>query len=503
MVELKLKYYELPLNLDNTLLSACDKPLIFYLTHKEDSRKFYPNFVIFDFKQKMIKYYLSYFEANFDVIENYPDQELFKSIERYNIHSVISINENEFNAFLYEEDKYYFSVNIEELRVKVKFCEDLVDDRGVRLDEICSTFYKDDYDSSLIYFSARCESGVVSIFKSNVDFTGLQHIYNSKFDIVPHVTRKVGNFILNSFFDFFPYVNLKSGRKFMTDVDLYDFTLNVLYENYCTDEGIEFVSMKASESCSDDFIYKNKLWNFLEGRLGFKFDVNFKKYLDSRYPDQNFYELSDSIEGCKFDVLPGNITTYNLNDCVEITYETTYSRPAHFEVSTSGDVFVSSHNFVILDRLYYMGPASLDRFKFEQNGLVKIDNFELAEGYRYTSHRVFKYAGKSFMVTFAQPNRFYLIDVDKNEIVHFEDIGKDLLSDVSDYKTFLNSDMFAKETIKEVEVTSDGEFVIFVDTEFVYFFSVPLKKIVTKVKFLDIDEVKEFYKRSTHMQFLK
>jgi hypothetical protein len=232
--------------------------------------------------------------------------------------------------------------------------------------------------------------------------------------------------------------------------------------------------------------------------------------LKYKYGKKDVKQICDSEPELTFTALPGYITLIDLDTDRETSYETTAASPAHFEIDTdTSNVYVSSHNFADVNRIYYLGPAAIDKFNFHNGELAKIGTFQIPDGYRYTTHKFFRNNGKSYLCTFSQPNRLLLIDAETMTLIHHEDIGIDVLSKAENVLDFINYNNLEPITIKTIEVSADGEILFFIGYDGIYFYDFSNRKIITRIPYIDstvlFDDValNQFYKRTTHTQYFK
>lgn len=176
-------------------------------------------------------------------------------------------------------------------------------------------------------------------------------------------------------------------------------------------------------------------------------------------------------------LLPGKISHFDVGHPDEIARTpTSKGSPAHFEFSKDARrVYVSSHNFDILcDALRYFGPAAIDAFDVENGKLCKRGTFETAEGYRFTSHRVFENGGKEYVATIGQPNRFYVVDAETLEKAFHTDLADSKLGEIPEK----NLDSWVRSTHSDERYPLFRPFEISENGAFAY---VPNKRGITYV----------------------
>jgi hypothetical protein len=204
-------------------------------------------------------------------------------------------------------------------------------------------------------------------------------------------------------------------------------------------------------------------------------------------------------------VLPGEISLLNLKDLSLTLYETTFCAPAHFEIDTKkGIIFTSSHNFAIFDKVYFFGPAALDRFVIENGKLKRTGVFSDPTAYRFTTHKIFYHKGKSYLCAFGQPNRLFFIDAETLKIIYYDDIEEDYLSGQKDIRDFLNNDPLDHIGLKAIEVSSDGEILFLLGPSHIFFYSFPERRIISRIVYDSAEGIPldSFYRLTTHSSYL-
>ncbi len=506
MLKLRTKTFKLPLDLQNDICKSFKNPLIFYLAHKNDNRAFFITFVILDFAEKEMTYVVSYLPENISAVEAHQQSDIFR-IPNSNSTPHCTLQDKKNSPFLtfIEFSPYFFKVDSEKNALYVYFDDDFKKDSGESIGDFSPTVFKDEANSQYFYFYSRRinrSTGKNSfvLHKASLDLSQIENLHTkslSNFIHSPHTVKKIGHYILTSHFLHCQIKHDKSGHIF-EDSDAHAlFVFKSLYEEFCKKKGIVF-----TESLFENKLGFSKTLKKLHSKPGFSdFCTSKGKY---------FLEICRRNQNYSFTPLPGLMTSLNLDNGEERTFETTKAAPAHFEIdSKTGDIFVSSHNFLGFGRLYFYGPAAIDRFRLENGTLVKISTFSHPTGYRFTSHKVFSYDGKTYICTFGQPNRLFFINAETMELEFFEDIEVDLLSSQSSINSFLNYFELESFVIKTIEVSADGKFIFFMSHDYIYFYSFPQKKIVQKIRYNEGTSpdgeiaLSDFYKRTTHVNYLQ
>ncbi len=499
MIELKLAVQDMKFTVSDETKEYLDqkminKPLCLYLIHKEDKRFFFPTFALVDFQKLSISHIHSFSRENARIIEIQKDEGLFQSERRFNPHCSLRTGEKRFNSFVYFDDQYFYDVDYGRGRLNIVMGKDL-ENNMAQLKKFPSTVYPDPDDPHKFHFAASTWSGGINYYRANLGMTGIERLCSSGAPVVPHVVRKFKNHVFSSYFDFFEYTMLWSGKTMDSTADLFRHVLDVLSEKYRSKADVGDKLKKAGQRRTGTI-----WWDIAETQLETRLDRNFRQFLDDSFSNLDFIDQCNSFPETRFNVEKGRFAMLDLDRKTETFYETTYSRPAHFEVDEKrGHVYVSSHNFATIDRIRYLGPAAIDKFELKDGELKLLDTFTHEKGYRFTSHRIFDFEGKPYLCTFAQPNRLYLVDAEKMELIHSEDIGEDFLSGKENIGEFLNNTDTEPYALKEIEVSDDGKMLFFLDNKHLYLYDFEKRKIQDRIPYLPNDL---FERRSTHIYWL-
>lgn len=501
MLELKTKTYRRKFNISPWLADKFKYPIIFYLAHKDDYRAFLITFVIVDFHRSEIIYIISFSPENFEKVKNHPDENIFRILTGYNPHCSLQINpEENFYTFI-ENSGFFFNVNYKKNILKAFTGKDLSCLEKDRLTLFGSTFYKDEENSDYFYLSAISKNTdgklKLNFFRASLDLCKLEDIFNTQSflsESAPHVTRKYKNYLINSEFEFRRYKNKWTGKIFFSAKEYMRFVYKDIYKEFCLKKKINFKM--------DNLRLKNEIrvWNV-------HLEPEFSDFC--REKGSNFLEICEKNKKYAFSVLPGTITIIDIAKRILKSYETSVCTPAHFEFDfESSTIYTSSHNFIILDKLYFLGPAAIDKFVIRGGELEKIGTFSNDCAYRFTTHKIFKYKNKRYICSFGQPNRLYFIDAETMETLYYDDIETDLLSDKWDIRHFLNNKNLEPFVLKTIEVSSDGEILFLLSHNFIYFYSFPERKILHRIDYRDFElgdniSLHDYYNRTTHCDYLK
>jgi len=474
---------------------------VFYLAHKNDTRLFFYTFVILDFQKKELGYIVSYLPENIAAVENHPRSHFFRINSMLaNPHSVIQTRKAESFLVFFETAPFFFQINYLKNTFQVHFGNILKKNDNEIASSFSPTVFKDDRDSDFFYFSSliknrNTQKKDLRFYRSSLDLSEIKEIYSRSTmrTLTPHTTRKISHFLVNSNFLNHQLKNLQTGKIF-ENIYLYSlYVYEALYEEYCKGKNIPY--------SKKDFKNKNRIslqdWDI-------RLETEFAAFC--LFKGKNLLDICKKNSAYSFSPVPGSILLIDLETKKESFSKTTFCAPAHFEIDEkTGDIFISSHNFTITDRRHFFGPAAIDRFRLEDGGLVKIATFSHSTGYRFTSHKVFSFKGKTYICTFGQPNRLFFIDAETMKLLFFEDIEVDLLSHQTDISHFLNTIDLESFVMKAIEVSADGQFIFFLSYDHMYFYSFPEKRIVQKIRFnedISLDggsSLADFYNITTHI----
>lgn len=473
MIELKLESYVRPLDFS---IPGCDnfkKPIIFYLVNQQDKRPFFLSFVIVDFTKKKLSYFFSYNEENVSIINKLPNNERFSMVRCP--HSTICINEDEDFLNFMEEEEFFVYVNQKKLIMNVYTIEDFVKD--VQFRKFSSTFYKDDKDPNFFFMSIVDTGDMLHIFRMSLTLDSVEEINSfPSHPNPPHALRKYMHYLFLS----------------------HDFK----YSRYELEKTGKIVNSEELGS-----IILTTALRMIGAKKGFK--SNQSTSLKSLTPEEVRELLS--IMKTKYSVkcLPGKILMLDLNTKQKILYDTTGGSPAHFEIDTKDDtIYTSSHNFFLgKDTMTFLEPAVLDKFKMKDGKLELVGSFSYPKGFRYTSHRVFYYYNKPYLCTFGQPNRLLLVDANTMELLSYHDIEQDELSDKTDVCAYINSRRSEFEIVA-MEVSENGEIILFVGPQYIYLFNFPERRLCGKIDYKAADSssmektLNEYKLRTVHLNYL-
>ena len=509
MITLRTKKYTLPFKIAREIRDSIKKPLIFYLAHKEDTRIFFITFVIIDFKKEELLYIESYLPENISAVENHPQSNFFKTqSQNANPHCAISIQKDSSFLVFFEVAPFFFQVDYRQNTIEVHTGDILKKNPDEIATSFSPTVFKDDANPNYFYFTATIQDNItrersLRFYKSSLNLSKIEELYSRPVigSRTPHVTKKIGSFLVSSNFVQSRFKNLSTGKIFKSANSYALHIYTSLYKEYCKQNKINCTNQIPLSEINT--LIKNT-------------SHPYHTYLESKFSLFCKQKGKDLVDICERNAeysatfLPGAITFLNLETKKEKTSETTLGAPAHFEIDKkSGDLYISSHNFLVLKKMYFWGPAAIDRFRLIDEKFIRVASFSHPTGYRFVSHKIFSYKNKSYLCTFGQPNRLFIADAKTMQLLFYDDIGMDFLSSQTNISHFLNHTELETFVIKAIEVSEDGRFIIFISHDYLYIYDFPKRKIVQKIKYnSDIPSSDDLllsssYSITVHMNYLE
>lgn len=464
MIKLALVKYTYDLKMIKSV-KGFDKPIVFYKYDSKDLRRFFLTFSIVEFSKGTITHMVSNTPENREIMKNY-DESVYRL--HYAPHCTIEIREDIDFLVFFQEESYFMYINRRDEYLIIYTMEDILTNCNVRFKTISSTFFKDDADNGYFYMAALSYEEMLYVFRVSNDLSEIEQIdvFPGKSN-PPHTVRKFKDCMLYSH-------EFKEAKYYLK---------------------------KTNTVISDK-------------EMGSVF-VKLQMRIDRQYPELNKYEkkkiLSMQIDD-KYNVkcIPSKIIFENLNTKEKITYETSGSNSAHFEIDpTKNMIYVSSHNFFEGDGYVFMfQPAVLDKFEYIGDSLVWRGCFTYEKGYRFTSHRIFYLDGKAYLCTFSKPNRLLIINPDTMSLLFYIDIGKDELSNTKNLAAYLNArheDPAAGSEFIGLEVAEDGESIFFLDDNYLFILNVRDRTLSHKIEYsinglYDANDYRLIAPHITHLQ---
>lgn len=470
MVELKLEGYVRPIQLSDVSVNSFEKPMIFYLTNKEDTRSFFITFVIIDFQKKQIQYINSFSEENVKIINSQPNSKIFKIDSTP--HCSLTINNGEDFLTFMDEEEFFVYVNLKKMIMRVYTINDLIKNNDIVFKNISATFYKDEDDTNYFYLSAVDSTNLLHIFRAPLTLESIEEIDSfPSHASPPHVLRKLKTKLLLSHEFKFSKFQTQENGKILTEDEL----------------GVR--------------VFTNVVRNLMQ-RNEFKAAQNIGQKINPKEI------LSFIREKYPVKCMPGKILMIDMDTKEKTYYDTTGGSPAHFEVDNNA-IYTSSHNFVRLrnNGIFYLEPAVIDKFILNQGKLELAGSFSHPKGFRYTTHKIFHNNNKTYICVFGHPNRLMFIDAEKMELLFYKDIGESDFTDETDMSIYMLP-RFGGEEFVAVETSEDGEKIIFAGMEYIYFFNFANRDLyeVLNYKNFEIEDKKisldDYMFRTAHFSFL-
>lgn len=435
-------------------------PLIFYHLRKSVIRRFWVLFTIIDFKKGRIIYIDTYTDKNINLINKQNNDEIY-SINR-SVHCTLNINDNvDFLTFM-EEESFFFYVNYREGFIDIYTMNDLVKNKAIIFNKISSTFYKDPENSNYFYMSAVSNDNWIYLYRVSLDLKEITEI--DRFESnhwPPHVIRKYKNHIFISH---------------------------------------EFKYSSYQSEIIDKLIMPQEL-----NAIMLKKHMRYQYEEDNKCKSKILYDLKYKD---KITCVQGKILMLDAQTQKKSYFETSGGSPAHFEIDDKNDfLYTSSHNFIIFQNsVIFFEPAVIDKYKINQESLEHLGKFLIPEGYRYTTHKIFYNNGRPYLCTIAEPNRLLFISAETMELTYSCDIGENILDKHEDIMLYINGED-KKFSYIALEVSYDGETILFIDAKYLYFFSFSEKKIYARIEYGVQDnkqiDFKEYLIWTAHFNFLE
>lgn len=462
MVRLNLKKKIINVTLPNEVENSFKGKLIFYTMNKKDKSHFFLNFILVDFEKGQIIHLDSYTKDNIDIIMQQANKEIF--VLQRTPHRSVPITENKDFLTFIQEESYFFYVNYLEDYLCIYTFSDFISEAGYEIKKISSTFYTDPDNLEFIYISAIDNNNVLHIYHMSLDLTKIVEIFSlENLSIPPHTIRK---------------------------------HLNKLFVSH------DFGNAQFKSLISDEILSSKQLALAVQKKIA-------KKKRNDNYVKSSFDELYKAVleeifTENQLESVPGEILVIALNDFQLNYYKTNGTSPAHFEIDEkTNSVYVSSHNFFVWQgKNIYVMPAVIDKFEFKNDSLDLKSSFSCDMGYRFTSHKVFYNNNQAYICTFAHPNRLLIVDAETMTIDFYMDINEDELSKCSNIRMYLNSRASEFEIIS-IETSKDGNYITFVDKQFVYIFDVSKKAILCRLDYLkDMVNKDDYSLLTAHIDYI-
>lgn len=486
MLELPIHILRKPFEIKSSTRNCFSRPLVFFISNKKDRCKDLICIVIVNFSASELVYIESYSESNRNELNDHPY--LARMAGHASPHSVVPGPDPSTFLVFFETCGAFLRIDTATSKMQILTERNVPGLREVsNVTQVGTTLYTDSDSHEWFYFPVLSDDGNsprCHVFRTKVDLSEAHKIAVMSGDniLMPHTTRRHKDLLLNSGFGWTLFQQNKTGKLSETSSTegLWEILGNI-YTEYCetkefpcTQEGFLWMLETAtrppsnSKDMSSDNLYP-KFRRFFVERYG-----NFEEICRQRHISL---------------VQEGRFNTVSLESGKVETHSTRVANCAHFEIDTESDtVYVSNHNFIRFPETTFFGPGSLEKYRFSDNKFVFDKEFSDPKAYRLTSHRLFKFDNKQYVVTIGHPNRLFVIDAESMEVVHFEDIGRPIVSLHSDLKKYLNESFLSsnEDAIVPIEVGSNG-MLLLIGQKTIYFYDFGKRKIVDTLAFLPSD----------------
>lgn len=516
MLDLKLHYLNYKISIPAKIRDSFKEPIIFFIRHKNDPEKIFTTFIIIDFQKQELNYYTTYDKYNINIVEEFEKTwNSLKTNTLYEPHCVITINKNEFLLF-YENRSYFYKINLKELTVQIIWGSDLnIPDVKIPY-MFWSTFYKDPDNENFFYFTISDLWNLsnwgaeVCLYRSDLRLKEMELVYREPVlspYACPHTSRKYKNYIFDSVFYFPKYHSVETWEKYRNREIMIRSIFEKIYKSYCTINKINFTEKNFNEVFKFEWISNLKI----------SFYWDFKVFIDKLFAKNNIQSPFEFIQSSKYKIwiLPWEFYQYDINSCKKEKYTTKFWHPAHFEIDElNNEIFVSSHNFIRAEKVYYTWVAAVDKFVFSDKGtLINTWTFTDTKWFRFATHRVFHFNKVSYLCVAWEPSRIFFVRTSDMQTEYYIDVEPNNLSDYNEWEDVLrylnydiSDDVFR---VRALEASSDWRYIFVIWEKDIYIIDFKLRKIVHSIRFMnDIifdtkDNIMDFINNTTHSQILK
>ncbi|MFZ3232537.1 MAG: hypothetical protein WA194_03265 [Patescibacteria group bacterium] len=374
-------------------------PVVSFLQSDErDVRGVFPTVVFADFKNGEIRYVQTLSQANSDTLDAVdPERKRFALVKGGNDpHGIVKTGENRF-LLTFQDAKFILDFDTAAGTFAILESNDLFD---VPLDNVRfgATFFKSPKKSpdgrERFYFTRAGRSRetfdyVSECYSCNLDFTDRKFVSKSVSEYLirpPHVSKELDGVVFHSsFFD--------AGFKIPSIGKVCPTRMQFIDKVYSDFEKL-YRRTPAGKADAAPKLYELPAGNVVS--------EGFRDFIDALKKNVGADDLFDLVRKVLYEVevLPGSFRTIDTGTGVNSLHQASAVATGHFEFDEKRKrVFVSCHNFDPNMRggsISYFGPAVIDRFDLdEKRELSKAGSFSHPTGFRYTSHRVFEFGGKS------------------------------------------------------------------------------------------------------------
>ncbi len=460
MFELSLNQRKLKCDFNLQLVNAFKEPIVFYLMDKRDKRSFFLSFVIVDASKQEVIFLDTYSKDNLDIYNKLESDEQFV-LKRTPHRSVVAVTGKKFYTFV-QDERFFFCVDCSSLKMQVMTLDERIGDKNYKIQKISASIFYDYYNNNYLYISAIDTEQNLHIYHASIDLQEIVEIYTEKgHRTTPH-----------------SIVNYKNHLYLSHDFGNVDFRNKRKNEISNSDQIVEGLDMQ---------VIKKRIMN---------------RNTNSSEKEMREEVVKEFFNDKNYEVERGKIALLDLNTFQMKTYYTSGASPAHFEFDFEKDyIYIVSHNFFGWEgRNIFISPAIIDKFKITDDGLVLLNRFSYAKGFRYATHKLFYRDKKCYICTMAQPNRLIVVDASTMKLVFYYDIGEDKLSDKNNVRDYLNSNN-SHDEIVAVLASKDGNYLVLISNIYIYYFDIEKRSIAQKIKYNE--EGKDWVIRTVHKDIIR
>jgi len=422
---------------DEFLSKIFSNPILFYLSNDHLAL---PVYTVLNFQNKVISYYNLFSEKNLQLVKEH-------NLDKCSVHSSFSIGNKGFYNFYFSNPELKINLfsfmDFEDLKHKFFLANDIFNGEYDFVNESTGN----DISRPGYFFLGVKNKGLnkYEIYSCSYDLKTkikLLDVNDRKYS--PHDIKSFGNYLFAT--EFFE-------QRFKTKTSTFNDSLD---------------------------LYKT-----------FKKIGNIKPYL--------LYELNKQKQNIQ--VLNGKILIHKLEEGnTEYKFLETNFCPSHIEV-IDNNMYISSHNFIMMEGNIYLNPASIDLYRYENDTPVFIKKFEDPAGFRFTAHKAFKRNNHPYVVTIGHPNRLFIVDGISMEKIKEIDLGGETVLNNEDNKLFINQrkfDDYDPLRFSDTEISDDGNYLLFWDQTFVNLLDLETYEITKIIDFT----FKGFKQRTYHSTLL-
>jgi len=458
MLKLLLKRTNQYINVPSEIKSIFKTQLITYQLSKKTS--YYLNsFMIFDFQNNNVICLKSDTDENITKFNNSE----YKT-ENGIAHAITPVKKNKFLSFVMsfdveKNDKTFRLINLDNNTMTIVSGEDIGCSDSL-ISDTCDK-YKDG-----TFYICMLNKNISKYYQMNSNLN-LKKIFEHKspFLKAPHHVVRYKNFIFST--GFFERSFKIDSIKFQSDNEL----INYIYKNL----KIDF----ENQSMYD----------------------NYDKFIKSK---GTFFDITTNDLKYKFEVLPGKVLAYNMDN--DIVQEVPVGcSPSHVVIDEYENfAYILSNNITKIDnKIFYLAPGRISKLKIHHDRVEQVGEFSDLKGYRFTSHKLIRINGNSYIATIGHPNRLFIINCQTMKKEYHFDIKKNIIGKVKgDVRKFLNDEYnpYATDPHRYSALETIGNYIVLIDQEEVLFFSLKTKKIEYTIPYT---LPKGYFQFTQHCDFIR